>query len=222
MLVVGKSGSGKSNVLMSQIIRRLRAGQELYVIDTKNEIGPIFKRYLHKLVKPDGAVDLMKKMLEIAQDRNCLFEEAADQYERPVRDLDEYHKVTGVKLPVVCLVVEELIVLMDLIPQDELIKLLVLGRSAGVFVLALSQYLTAKILERKGAVNFNHLIFLGKFDRISIDILFGSLDVEVVKEFKQFLGAPGRAMVEVDGTLLEPQVMPRVQDTHLIPYMKRS
>lgn len=220
-IVVGQSGSGKSNVAMSQVIRRLRDGQQLYCIDTKNEIGPIFRRHMCRVVKPDEGMELITELLIMAEERQALFAETSDQLEKPCRDFGEYFKRTGNQLPVITLVVEELIVLMPIIGQDLLIQLLVLGRSAGIFVLAMSQYLKADILDRRGSVNFNCRVFMGKYDSIGCGILFGNMDKSEAAQVREFVGSPGKAAVDENG-LIRLTNMPRVQDWHLIPYMTKE
>lgn len=220
-ICVGQSGSGKSNVGMSQIIRRLRDGQRIYCIDTKNELGPIFRRHMAEVVKPEDGEELIRKLLEIAAERQALFEQTSEELEMPCRDYGEYFKRTGEKLPIICLVVEEMIVLMPIIGQDLLIQLLVLGRSAGVFVFAMAQYLKADILDRKGSVNFNTRIFMGKYDNIGVGILFGNMDRAEAGQVKEFVGNPGKAAVDENGAIRLVS-MPRVEDYHLAPYMKKS
>lgn len=219
-IVVGQSGSGKSNVAMSQTIERLNAGHELYCVDTKNELGPIFRRHMKKIVPPEQGEALIKELLAIAKQRQALFEATSEDHERPIRDYAEYERVTGTELPLITLIVEELIVLMPLIGQDLLIQLLVLGRSAGVFVLAAAQYLKADILDRKGSVNFNTAVFLGRYDRISTGILFGNITRTEMAEIQEFVGAPGRAAISENGNI-RTHIMPRVYDYHLAPYMKK-
>lgn len=220
-ICVGQSGSGKSNVGMSQIIRRLRDGQRLYCIDTKNELGPIFRRHMVEVVKPEDGEDLIRRLLAIAAERQELFERTSEELEMPCRDYGEYFKRTGEKLPIITLIVEEMIVLMPIIGQDLLIQLLVIGRSAGVFVFAMAQYLKADILDRKGSVNFNTRIFMGKYDSIGIGILFGNMDKSESAQVKEFVGSPGKAAVDENG-LIRLVSMPRVEDFHLAPYMKKN
>lgn len=220
-ICVGQSGSGKSNVGMSQIIRRLRDGQRLYCIDTKNELGPIFRRHMIEVVKPDEGEDLIRRLLKIAAERQQLFERTSEELEMPCRDYGEYFKRTGEKLPIICIIVEEMIVLMPIIGQDLLIQLLVIGRSAGVFVFAMAQYLKADILDRKGSVNFNTRIFMGKYDSIGVGILFGNMDKSEGAQVREFVGMPGKAAVDENG-MVRLTNMPRVEDFHLIPYMKKA
>jgi DNA segregation ATPase FtsK/SpoIIIE-like protein len=220
MLVVGGSGSGKTNVLMGQIIRRLKDGQTLHVIDVKDEIGPIFERTLNVNIVPvERARAKFVELLTEASSRRQLFREASAAYERPVRDFGEYFRVTGVRLPVVTLIIEELVVLMDEVPQADLVKTLVVCRSAGIFIIALSQYLKADILDRKGSINFSTRVFLGKYDRIACGILFGNLERDEVQMLQEFLGPPGKGAVE-EGGELTTRTFQRITDDYLIPFMK--
>lgn len=215
-LIVGQSGSGKSNVLMSQIIRRLKQNQELHCIDTKDEIEPIFGRHV-QCVPADMASHKFEEMLKIAKERRQLFAATSQIHHRPIRDFGEYYKATGIKLPVVTLICEELIVLTAEVDEDLLIKLLVTGRSAGVFVIALSQYLKADILSRKGTVNFNTNVFLGKYDSIAIGLLFGNVEKQDVLALKEFLGAPGKGAVMEQG-VLTTSTFPQVTEDFLMPF----
>jgi hypothetical protein len=220
-ICVGQSGSGKSNVGMSQIIRRLRDGQRMYCIDTKNELGPIFRRHMIEVVKPPDGEALIRRLLDIAEERQQLFERTSEELEMPCRDYGEYFKRTGEKLPIICLVVEEMIVLMPIMGQDLLIQLLVLGRSAGVFVFAMAQYLKADILDRKGSVNFNTRIFMGKYDAIGVGILFGNMEKAEAGQVREFVGSPGKAAVDENG-MIRLVTLPRVEDYHLAPYMRKG
>ena len=215
-LIVGQSGSGKSNLLMAQIIRRLKDGQLLHCIDTKDEIEPIFGREV-QCVPTSMAKQKFEEMLRIARERRQLFAQTSQLRGQPVRDFGEYYKVTGTRLPVVTLICEELIVLMGEVDEDLLVKLLVIGRSAGVFVVAPSQYLKADILSRKGSVNFNTCVFLGKFDSIAAGLLFGNLEKEEARALREFLGPPGKGAVMEQGQL-RTATFPEVTDSYLLPF----
>lgn len=219
-LIVGKSGSGKSNVAMLEIITRLRQGHQLYIVDTKQEMGPIFKKHCVSVTDTDGATDMMTQLLKIAKSRRDQFMLTSELLKKPCRDYREYEKLTSTPMPVITLVLEELIVLMGRIGQTELIDLLVVGRSAGVYVFALSQYLKGDILDRKGSVNFGTRVFLGRWDRITISILFGSIRKQRTDEYVAFLGAPGRALVETEGRDLELFTFPRIEDAQLEEMMQ--
>lgn len=214
--VLGNSNGGKSNLIMGQIIKRLANGQEVHVIDTKEEIGPIFGRHC-EVVGPEGAEDKFAEMLSIAKERRKLFAEASGRLKKPVRDLGEYMKVTGERLPIITLIIEEMIVLMDQIKEEDLITMLVMCRSAGIFVLAVSQYLDRNILSRKGAVNFNTRVFLGRYDRIAASILFGTLEKADTDRIKEYVGFPGKAAIQ-EGNTITTRTMPLITEGHLAPF----
>ena len=216
-LIVGKSGSGKSYVLMTQIIRRIKAGQEVHCIDTKDEIAPIFGEYV-ECVTPAGADKKIKDMLKLASERRDKFKAATKQYNRPCRNFHEYKTLTGEDMPVVCLIVEELIVLMGIIDEDPLIEMLVVCRSAGVFVVCLAQVIKADILSRKGTLNFNWQVWLGKYDRIAANLLFGDLDKIDTKMIADHVGEPGAAAIQMNGEIVCTQ-MPNVTEDYLIPFI---
>jgi len=220
LIVVGQSGSGKSNILMGQIIRRLRAGQELHCIDVKGEMEPIFGGHV-KCVPTEQAKAKFEELLDIAKKRRELFAVTSQARRRPIRDYIEYEKVTGERMPIVTLLCEELIVLMSEVDEDLLVRLLVLGRSAGVFVICAAQYLKADILSRKGSVNFNTQVFLGKYDSVSIGILFGNLEREETKALKEFLGPPGRGAVCEQGRL-STRIFPEVTVDYLLPFFDKD
>jgi hypothetical protein len=85
----------------------------------------------------------------------------------------------------------------------------------------LAQYLKADILSRKGSVNFNTRVFLGKYDRIAA----ASCSATTLRRTRAAVdGAPGdagKAVVEVDGDWTCVN-MPRVTDAYLRPFLKRS
>lgn len=213
-MIVGKSGSGKSNVAMGLIIERIQSGQQIYIIDTKNELGPLFKRHCAKVVDENGADRLFSELAQEAKRRQDLFAEVTEQHKKPCRDLGEYFKITGNKLPIITLVIEELVALSEVIDQSRLVRLLVIGRSAGIFVLALAQYLRKDVIDRKGSINFNTKVFLGAYDRIAFDLLFGSVPTSVSKHAQEYLGAPGKGVVEEGGEIVY-RSFPRVHDYHL-------
>lgn len=219
-LIVGKSGSGKSNVLMVQIMRRIRAGQEIYCIDTKDEIEPIFGQYV-KCVASKDAEKTIRELLQVAEERRQQFKDTTSSTGRPCRNHGEYFKVTGNKMPVIVLIVEELIVLRGMMEEASLIEMLVVCRSAGVFVICLAQMMKATILSREGAANFNCSVWLGKYDRIACGIVFGNLDKSETKLIEEFVGEPGKAAIQ-ENSEITTRTMPEVLDDHLIPYIKQE
>lgn len=228
-LIVGRSGSGKSNAAMVEIINRLKAGQELYLIDTKAELYPIFGQYAKRVVRTVADTGMMDEeevrsvfteLLKEAAERREMFNAAAEQRQQVIRDLPEYQSITGHHLPVICLVLEELVVLSSYIDLAELIQLLVLGRSSGIYVFAMSQYLTREILDRKGSINFTTRVFLGKWDEYSTRNLFGNVRKAIAEKLELWVGPPGRAAVEIDGQPIVEMQIPRVDRDVLNTYVR--
>lgn len=218
-VIVGQSGSGKSNVAMSQIMRRIQDGHEVYIVDTKAELGPLFRKHVKRSVNADDADKLFDELINIANKRQELFADTMEKLKRPCRDRGEYFKLTGNKLPVISVFIEELIALMETVDEGKLIKLLVLGRSAGVFVVALAQYLRSDTLSKKGSINFNTKVYLGRYDKDSFSILFGYPPKDTKEELQNFLGSPGKGVVEEAGNLTT-RTFPRIEDYHLMEWMK--
>lgn len=218
-LIVGQSGSGKSNLLMSTILRKLKDGQQLHVIDTKQEIEPIFGRVL-TCVGTDKAEDKFKELLTLAQERRELFNHEAANFGEPIRDYSEYYAVTGEKLPIVNLIVEEMTVTAYDIDQEDLVKLTLLGRSSGVFVTILSQYIKDEIVPKKASTNFTCRVFLGRWDT-SADTLFGPVDKNEKPRLVEFVGSPGKAVVQ-EGGQFKCVTMPRVSKDFLVPFMRKE
>lgn len=214
-IIVGRSGSGKSNIAMLELHNRLKAGQLLYLVDVKQELCPIFGAHCEQCVDTDEAEKVFDYLLDVAKKRREMFRQATAQYKRPCRDLDEFKKVTGVTLPVCTLVLEELIVLTRIVDPTKLKTLLVTGRSAGVFVFALSQYLKATILDRDASINFNTRVFLGKWDLISAGILLGNMTKQEIADYSAHVGSPGAAVVDLDGKGVELVQFPRVDEDYL-------
>lgn len=219
VLIIGQSGSGKSVLVMTQLMRRVRGQQEVHCIDTKGEIKPIFGKYVD-CVAPEDAGDKFTELLAIAKQRQKLFSDTTAKFQTPCRDFSEYFEITGDKLPIVSLVVEELIVLMEMVDEAKLIEMLVIGRSAGVFVVALSQYMKAEILSRKGLVNFGTRVFLGQYDNVSCNLIF-NMDKGTRNQIETFVGLPGKAAVQENGKITT-RAMPMVLKEHLIPFIKHE
>lgn len=216
-IIVGQTKSGKSNVLMSQIIRRHEAGHEIHIIDVKYEMAALFEN-IADVVEIEQATDKFQELFEITKQRQQLFRETGRKLKKPCLNAADYRKLTGNKMSTITLVVEELIVLMDTVDQKDLIKLLVIGRSAEVFVIAAAQYLNAKIINREGSINFTTRVFLGKYDKYAIPILFGNLEPDEVIEIQNHVGRPGMAALQIDNQLLTVR-MPLVPSELLERYM---
>lgn len=216
-IIVGGTGSGKSNVLIAEIINRVEAGHEIHIIDVKYEMGQLFET-IANVVEIEQATDKFQELFDLAKERQKLFRETGKRLRKPCLNAADYRQLTGNKLNTITLVVEELIVLMDTVDQEDLIKLLVIGRSAEIFIIAAAQYLNAKILDRKGSINFTTRVFLGKFDKYAIPILFGNLEADEIIEIQNHVGRPGMAAVQIDNELLTVR-MPLVPSNLLERYM---
>lgn len=218
-LVVGQTGSGKSNVLMSQTIRRIDSGHEIHIIDVKYELEALFEMSVKSVVHLEEAKDKFTELFELSQERQKLFRDTARKLRKPCRDVAEYKRLTGNQMNTVSLIVEELLVLIDAVGQDELTKLLVIGRSAEVFVVCAAQYITAKVLDRKASTQFTSRVFLGKYDRYAIPIMFGSIDDMETAMIQGHVGKPGKAAIQINSDDIIVRDMPRVTDSMLERYM---
>lgn len=214
MIIVGQSGSGKSNIAKNQVIRRISSGQQLYLVDTKNELGPLFERHCVKVVGADGADKLFAELRQEAARRQQLFADVVRNQKKSCENIGDYQKLTGNKLPIITVVVEELIDLNKSIDMDKLVSLLVIGRSAGVFVLALAQLFRNDIIDRKGSANFNTKVFLGKFDAIAFRLMFPTASKQDQSRAMDYLGAPGKGYVEEYGEVYLHQ-FPQVEKHHV-------
>lgn len=217
ILIVGETGSGKSMLVTTQIMRRIRGGQLVHCIDTKGEIEPNFGHYVD-CVTPDGAVAKFDELLDIATIRRELFRATVKSKGVPCANHGDYFRITGEKLPIIALIVEELIVLMGTVPEKKLIEMLVICRSAGIFVVCLAQYMKADILSRQGMINFGTRVFLGQYDNVSCNLIF-TLNKQTKSMVEEFVGEPGKAAIQEAGKI-STRAMPLVEDSHLIPFIQ--
>ena len=204
VIVVGESGSGKSNLVMGNIIRRLEAGQQVHIVDTKQELSPYFNRHC-QIVTPEQAVEKVNELLEQADIRQKLFADTTLEHGKACLNIEDYARITGQQLNVICLLLEELVYLSKIIDMASVIKLLVIGRSAGIYVFAASQYLSAKILDRDGSINFTTRIFMGVWDKVSTGILFHTMTKQQADDFATFTGPPGRGIMVSLGKFTKKQ-----------------
>lgn len=219
-IIVGKSNSGKSHAAMDGIIQRIDAGQQLFIIDTKDELGPLFGNHCVRVTNTQGAEGMMKELLDVAENRRKIFKDTSLELQSPVRDLKEYTAKTGERMPIVTLVVEELVFLMEEIEDKYLTQLLVMGRSAGVYVLAISQLLKADILPRKASINFQTKVWLGNWDPIAVRLLFLDIDKPTSERLSDWPGEPGKAVVQFSDGNYKALQLPFIGDEHLTPYMR--
>ncbi len=200
---------------MAYLMRKLTAGHQVYIVDTKREFSSIFGKHKQVTVFDlETANDAFDRLVKLADERQVLFEQAATSHQKFCRNFGDYFKLTGIKLPVVTLVLEELTVTMQETNKDRLIRLLSIGRSAGIYVCAVGQYLRADILDRAGTVNFTTRVYLGPYDRQTVNTLFQGVDKQAHEEIKEYVGAPGKAYVHENGKLTT-RYMPLVSDSIL-------
>lgn len=217
-IVVGKTKSGKTNLLFSQIIRKINSGQEVRIIDVKKEIGPIFRNHA-TIIDGKDAVAEFQNIVKLAEERQELFAEASNEYKKPVTNIEKYRQVTGRSLPDITLVVEELLYLKECgIDESSLIKALVICRSAGIWILVAVQLLRQDVLSRKGSINFGYRAFQGPYDRWAFDTLFPSADDEFKNKARQFLGQAGKAVISIDDNY-SVETIPYIEDEVLEEWM---
>lgn len=218
-IIVGQTGSGKTNIAMLEIARRIEDGQQLYMVDTKNELCPYFSSHAVECVGIDGAEELMRKLVKIADDRQKLFGVITKTYLRGCSDYRDFEEITGKSLPRVCLVLEELIVLSAEIAKKDLVRLLAIGRSSGVFVMAVAQQIKAATLDTNGIINFNNRIYTGRWNTMSFRCLFGDVDDEDLVTAKAHVKlGKGYAAVEVNGDfrmMKFERIDPRYRDSFI-------
>lgn len=200
-----------------QIMRRKHAGHELLLIDTKFELRQVFKKHA-KIYGKDQAKEAIDYIKDEIERRSILFMEAAEQFDHPCPNLKKYNDLTGANLPYISLIVEEWLVINKLYPISVLNELLVIGRSFGVFLVVLAQYTNAKELPRSASVNFTNVIFLGRYDRHAISILFGNLEKDEQIEARNHLGKPGNVMALINSEI-QFLKLPYVDDDTLAEWM---
>jgi len=221
VLVSGQSGGGKTNALMLAARTRLLAGHQVHIIDSKNELAQIFERHA-KVYTPDQTAKVVKLLVQAAKDRMQIFSDTGRRLKEPCRDIWEYERLTGKEMPVISLVVEELILLLEYITSSELTRLYVAGRSSGVFVFAATQMLKANIIERECSINITRRVYLGAPDKIAMRVMFpGGIPKEVMARAEQHLGPAGHGLM-FDSQTSEFTIikLPRVPDEMLAEFMQ--
>lgn len=211
-LVVGKTKSGKSNVLNSLIIRSVQDNQEVRILDVKREMGPVFGNHC-VIIDRDDAAQAFIDVVNEADERQKIFAEASKRSGKRIANLDDYHNVTGdYSLRHVKLVVEEWMYLNeDGIDDSQLIKAMVICRSAGIWLLVALQLLRNDTMSRKASINFGFRVFLGPYDTWAFKSMFDGADEAFKEKAKKFLGKSGKAVVSIEGEL-ETRTMPFIED----------
>lgn len=194
-MLVGQNGSGKTNILMNSTLARIQAGHDIHIVDQKNELAQIFENHVH-VYKPEQTVELIRRLTQAAKDRMEHFGQVARQLKEPIRDIWEYEEVTGKKLPIIWLVLEELILVTAQIDQNELTELFVAGRSSGIFVYAAVQNLKAETLSTNSSINIMNKVFVGSPNKLAMRTLFKTeMPKDVYIKANNFLGEPGKGLL---------------------------
>jgi hypothetical protein len=199
-------------------MRRIQANHIVNIIDSKNELGPIFKKHC-KIWKKEQLEEATSFLRDEIERRTILFAEAMEDFERPIGDLNDYTELTGNELPIITFVVEEWLVLNSMFDINVLNHLLLLGRSSGVYVFVLMQYINSREMPRKASTNFNHRVYLGRFDAVAAGIMFGTLEKEFRADAVKFLGPPGNVMMEINNSELSLATIPRISKNTLAEWM---
>lgn len=218
-LLVGLSGSGKSNTVSGYIIESLNACNELWIIDTKEEHGQAFGDYA-TIYSKDEASTAFDAAIAEGERRRELFKQASKSKGVVCRDHLEYAQLTGVKLPLITLVVEEMFDLGQSCDFTRLIQVLSTTRSAGINVLAVAQYINASVMPKTGSANFQVRVYMGMYERIAATLALGDIAKEEVDGIRSYVGQPGRAIVRAENGKISKVQIPLVQTTELNRYVR--
>lgn len=210
ILMAGSTGSGKST-FQAAIVCSLAVVMEpdelnLYLIDTKKLDLPLFKDLPHVLHVADdilAARQIFQDLLDITRKRYNLF-----QQER-VRNVAEYNRKTGTKIPYRVLIIDELADLLALdkdyceIDEDAkpikkyLQELSQIARAAGTHIIAATQRPSVKILDGDTKNNFPTRIGLKVPTRFDSQTILGEAGAETL------LGKGDMFVKRVDSSVLE-------------------
>lgn len=212
-LLVGQNGSGKSNVLMSAVIERWQKKHTLYLVDTKQELAQLFEQIVPSQNIIEDLRDvpkLVQTLLNAGQVRRDMFNTEARKRKEPIRDHIEYEEVTGQRLPIITLFIEELVVVAETLGPELFTKMFVMLRSAGIFIFAVSQRLKTTILPSEASTNIVNKVYLGAPDKYQFGSMFPEgLPDHISREAKQLLGPPGMALLYTNNEY-EFKQMPRI------------
>lgn len=198
IFITGQTGKGKSNTAIIGIMRRIEAGHDVRIIDSKRQLSQLFKRHA-SIYTPQQATSVITELVTEADRRMQLFDAAAEEYGEPIADVWEYEDITGIELPIISLVIEELLVITSLIDHDVLKKLLALGRSSGVFCYSLAQRASNEVIPSSIMVNFQVRVYLGAADMYAFKSMFpGGIPSKIKSQLDNHLGPVGHALVYND------------------------
>lgn len=198
-LLIGLSGSGKSNAVKGLIIAALEAKYEVWVVDTKEELGQTFECHC-RIFDRTQAEEALQKAVQIAEDRRKLFAKCKTEYKELCHDLYDYNRITGAHLPEIMLVIEEVFDLSGTVDFDRLGTILATTRSAGVYVVCLSQYINNTVIPKSMSVNFKNRVFMGSYESGSAALALNcTISKHKSEEYDKWLGPVGRGILRVDG-----------------------
>lgn len=197
-VVTGGTGMGKSNTVITGIMRRLEATHRVIIVDSKNELGQIFDDHA-EVIPVEEATDTVNTLIVEADTRMKMFSKLAKELREPILNVDDYEEITGETLPRICMVIEEITAFNAYIDMDSLMKVHSLGRSSGVSCFTVGQTINKDILPPSITRNIDCKVYLGKPDRYAFMSLFPSgIPNEIKARFNGFLGKPGKALIQIN------------------------
>jgi hypothetical protein len=187
----GDTRSGKTNAIDSVIVqlhhKQARMPLRLLLGDFKRELAATWGRSsLVESVEHDPAaiaatIQALVDGPDGITDRYALFTATSDETGRVVRNLGEYQTITGERLPLTFLILDELNAVLQACDKDErrdlvraLTSALQMGAGAGVFLLGGAQYLSADVFRREGSKQFVTRAHFGAYDPVVVGMLFGT------------------------------------------------
>jgi hypothetical protein len=210
----GDTGSGKTTNLNAElcqvhkIMSKLPNQFELFAGDFKGEFAatwsqsPAFEGGIATL--PSEIADMLEIQMQEITSRYAKFVDIAESSKTLVRNVAEYAKVTGERLPWRLVYLDEINALLGgTIPKpvrdrvDAALKRgLQLGRGAGVFYECGAQYMTKDLFDREGSKQFVTRAYFGGWDVTAMNMVFmGKVDREWADKYRNLVtGIPGRGV----------------------------
>lgn len=218
-LLVGLSGSGKSNTVSGYIIASLEACNTVWIIDTKDEHEQAFGRYC-RIFKRDEAVAAFDAVLSEGERRRELFKQTSKTFGVVCRDHLEYFNITGVRLEQLTLIVEEMFDLSQTVPFDRLAVILSTTRSAGINIVGAVQYINNKVMPVNGSANFQVRVYMGAWNWRWVQQALGDLTKFESPSLQAFVGPVGRALVKLENGRIEKVQIPEIDAKTLNRYLR--
>jgi len=170
ILCVGTVGGGKSNIIHQWAWSSIQAGYATFIINTAKREHDYLKN--HAIVAQDKVT--ARKLLQ----------QLNEEMDRRQLELEKYEAVKiqeyphPENMPVICVILDELADFQDQEGIEALHRLLFLGRSSGLFVLAATQRSSSKLFKSESFTEMRHL-FNGRLcfkvnDRFTSDMALGN------------------------------------------------